>query len=76
MSAMTYIQPHPKTKVYRIRRALPEKARFAFEGKLEFIQTLGTKNFKEAQSKAFPILANVQRRIDNALAGTLIETDE
>lgn len=76
MSAMTYIQPHPKTKVYRIRRAIPEKARFAFDGKREFIKSLGTKKFKEAQSKAFSILGKVQRRIDNALAGTLVETDE
>ena len=76
MSAMTYIQPHPKTKVYRIRRAIPEKARFAFEGKREYLETLGTKNFKEAQSKGYPKLAEIQRRIDNALAGILVETDE
>ena len=76
MSAMSYIKPHPKTKVYRIRRAIPEKARYAFDGKLEYIETLGTKNFKEAQSKGFPILAWLQHRLDNALAGTLIETDE
>ena len=76
MSAMTYIQPHPKTKIYRIRRAIPEKARFAFGGKLEYLETLGTKNFKEAQSKGYPKLAEIQRRIDNALAGILAETDE
>jgi len=55
MSAMIYLQPHPKTKVYRVRRAIPEKARFAFAGKREYLESLGTKKFKEAQSKAFPI---------------------
>ena len=76
MSAMSGVQKRKKTGVYRIRRAIPEKARYAFDGKREFIKSLGTKKFKEAQSKALPILAWLQHRLDNALAGTLIETDE
>lgn len=76
MSAMICLQPHPKTKVYRIRRAIPENARFAFGGKREFIKTLETKNFMEVQSKCLPIMTWFQNRLDNALAGTLADSDE
>ena len=76
MPAMSNIQKHPKSGVWRIRRAIPVAARFAFGGKREYLKSLGTKNYKEAQSKAFPILAEVHRRIDKACAGVLYETDE
>jgi integrase len=76
MPAMSSVQKHPKSGVWRIRRAIPETARFAFGGKREYLKSLGTKNFKEAQSKAYPILAEVQRRIDKASAGVLYETDQ
>ncbi len=75
MSAMTHIHKHPKTGVYRIRRAIPEAARFAFDNKREYIETLGTKVFKEAQSVAYPKLTWLQSRIDNAICGTLYDTE-
>lgn len=76
MSAMSYLQKHPKTGVYRIRRSIPKAARFAFGGKREYLESLGTKNYKKAQSLAFPKLAELQRRIDMALGGVLVESDE
>jgi hypothetical protein len=76
MVGMSYLHKHPKTGVYRIRRAIPEGARYAFGGKREYLKSMGTKNYKSAQSAAFPKLAELQQRIDKALLGALYETDE
>lgn len=76
MPIMTSVQKHPKSGMWRVRRAIPEAAKFAFDGKREYLKSLGTKDHREAQSLAYPILAEVQRRIDKAIAGVLYETDE
>ncbi len=68
MASMSYLQKHPKTDVYRVRRSIPEAARFAFQGRAVFLKTLGTKNLVEAKRLAFPVLAELQSKIDRALA--------
>jgi hypothetical protein len=72
MSAMSYVQKHAKSGVYRIRRALPAAARFAFGGKHEYIQSLYTKNYREAQSAPFPKLAELQRRMESVITRSAV----
>lgn len=76
MSAMSYLQKHPKSGVYRIRRAIPSAARFAFDGKREFLKSLRTKEYRKALSLAMPIIADLQQRIDKALGLPLFDTND
>src|SRR4051812_6686219 len=71
MAAMSYLQRHPKSGVYRVRRPIPPGARAAFEGRKEYLRTLETKDVTEAKRLAFSILAEVQSKIDRALAGAV-----
>lgn len=74
MAAMSYLQKHPKSGVYRIRRAIPVRARSAFDGKREFLKSLGTKEYRKALSLAMPIIADLQLRIDKALGLPVFES--
>jgi len=71
MAAMSYLQKHPKTGVYRIRRPIPVAARAAFGGRAVYLKSLGTKDLAEAKRAAFPILAEVQDRINRAIEGAV-----
>jgi integrase len=64
MRAQTYLQRSPKTGVYRVRRFIPEDVRPAFGGRREYVQSLGTRNLRQAKSLAMPILAELQSRMD------------
>jgi len=68
---MSYLQKHPKTGVYRIRRPIPVAARAAFGGRAVYLKSLGTKDLAEAKRAAFPILAEVQDRINRAIEGAV-----
>ncbi len=48
--------PHPKTGVYWLRKAVPAPLRAAV-GKREMVQSLGTKDAREARTKAPAVLA-------------------
>lgn len=51
MAAMTNLQKHPKSGVYRFRRAVPQELRLIL-GKSEIVETLRTKDVNEAKQKA------------------------
>jgi hypothetical protein len=61
--AMARPTKHPKSGVYRVRRAVPSELRSAL-GKRELIQTLDTKDPAEAKRRAPPVVA----RFDAILA--------
>jgi hypothetical protein len=61
--AMARPYPHPKTGVYWLRKAVPEALRAAV-GKRELVQSLGTKDPREARLKAPEVLS----RFDAILA--------
>lgn len=61
--SMTRPYPHPKTGVYWLRKAVPAALR-ATVGRRELIQSLGTKDAREARAKAPAVLA----RFDAILA--------
>jgi len=71
MTAMSFLQKHPKTGVYRVRIRIPGRAQAAFGGKREFLKSLGTKDLAEAKRLAFPIVAEVQAKIARAMAGQI-----
>lgn len=74
MRALTYLQKHPHTGVYRVRRIIPAAARHAFGGRREFLRSLRTRSLRDARSRAMPLLAELQTRIDEVLGGAA--TDE
>jgi integrase len=69
MACMSYVQKHPKSGMYRVRRTIPVGARSAFGGKAVFLKSLGTKDHTEAKRLAHRELALLQDRIDRALIG-------
>jgi hypothetical protein len=54
-----------------VRRPIPPNARAAFDGRKEYLRTLGTKDLGEAKRLAFRVLAEVQERIDRAMSGAV-----
>ena len=72
MRALTYLQKHPHTGVYRVRRIIPAAARHAFGGRREFLRSLRTRSLRDARSRAMPLLAELQARIDEVLGGATI----
>jgi len=66
MRALTYLQKHPQTGVYRVRRRIPKSFQSMFGGRCEFIKSLETRNIGQAKSRALPIIAEIQQRFDNA----------
>ena len=68
--ALTMTRPykHAKTGVYWVRKAVPEALRPAV-GKRELVQSLGTKNPKEARAKAPVVIAEFEAILEAALAG-------
>lgn len=59
---MTRPTPHPKTGVYRLRKAVPTELR-PIIGKRELIATLGTKDPAEARAKAPAVLRDMEARL-------------
>tara|TARA_Y100000588_G_C13458046_1_gene587104 strand:+ start:140 stop:451 length:312 start_codon:yes stop_codon:yes gene_type:complete len=66
MRALTYLQRHPQTGVYRVRRRIPKSFQPFFDGRCEFIKSLETRNIGQAKSRALPIIAEIQQRFDKA----------
>jgi integrase len=68
--ALTMIRPyrHPKTGVYWLRKAVPAPLRAAV-GKRELTRSLGTKDPREAKSKAGPVVETFEAIIAAARAG-------
>jgi hypothetical protein len=66
MRALTYLQRHPQTGVYRVRRRIPKSLQPFFDGRCEFIKSLETRNIGQAKSRALPIITEIQQRFDNA----------
>lgn len=59
---MTRPTPHPRSGVYRLRKAVPAPLR-SILGKSELIATLGTKDPKEARSRAPAVLKDMEARL-------------
>ena len=68
MSAMSYLQRHPKTGVYRFRRAVPPELRKVLN-KTEIKKSLGTKDVREAKRLAMEMAAEVDRLFSSAKSG-------
>ena len=66
MRALTYLQKHPQTGVYRVRRRIPKSLQPFFDGRCEFIKSLETRNIGQARSRALPIITEIQQRFDKA----------
>lgn len=66
MRALAYLQRHPQTGVYRVRRRIPKSLQSLFDGRCEFIKSLETRNIGQAKSRALPIIAEIQQRFDKA----------
>jgi hypothetical protein len=66
MACMSFLQKHTKSGVYRVRRKISPDARMAFGGKKVFLRSLGTKDTLLAKRLAFPVLADLDRRIAQA----------
>jgi integrase len=66
MACMGFVQKHPKSGVYRVRRKIPPDARMAFGGRKIFLQSLGTKDPLEAKRLALPVLVELDRKIAHA----------
>ena len=64
---MIYVEPHPKSGVYRIRREYPASLHDILKRKSR-TRSLGTKNLAEANRLAPAVLAGIQREIDDAEA--------
>jgi len=67
MRALTYLQRHPQTGVYRVRRRIPKSLQSLFDGRCEFIKSLETRNIGQARSRALPIITEIQQRFDKAV---------
>jgi hypothetical protein len=65
---MTLPYRHAKTGVYWVRKVVPEALRSAV-GKRELVQSLGTKNPKEARAKAPVVIAEFEAILEAARAG-------
>lgn len=68
MALMTNMFCHRKSGVYFFRRAIPKRLRAAFNSKLEFIKSLGTKDLEEARRRNRKLGAEVQELFDQAEA--------
>ena len=68
--AMTRPTPHPKSHVYRVRVAIPaslrETAQRLYGRRSEFIESLGTKDPKEAKRMAPAAIARLQAKLEVA----------
>ena len=67
---MPHVDRHPKSGVYRIRRAFPAHLRELL-GAASITKSLGTKDGKEAKKLALPLLAAIQAQIDAAEAALI-----
>ncbi len=65
---MPYLQKNARG-TFRVRREIPEAARYAFDGKTWFIKSLGTKDAKQADERAIAVLAEFQEKVDRAVRG-------
>ncbi|HEX3349377.1 MAG TPA: DUF6538 domain-containing protein, partial [Acetobacteraceae bacterium] len=65
---MTRPYPHPKTGVYWVRKVVPAALRPAV-GRRELMQSLRTKDPKEARSKAPAVLAQFEATLEAARLG-------
>lgn len=72
--AMSYLQRHPKSGVWRVRISVPPKLRELI-GKRELIESLSTKDHAEAKRLAPAVLARFQERISRAERGELFWLD-
>jgi hypothetical protein len=68
MTAMTYLQKHPKTGVYYFRRAVPPELRQAV-GKSEWKRSLKTKDVAEAKRRVHEVGITVERVFQQARSG-------
>ena len=68
MSAMSYLQRHPKTGVYWFRRGVPAELRPAI-GRREVRKSLGTKDVREAKRLCGDLAAETDRLFNSARAG-------
>jgi hypothetical protein len=66
--AMARPSKHPKTGVYRFRKAVPDDLR-ALVGKTEVIRSLGTKDPREASRKFHAVAAEVAAEWDALRTG-------
>lgn len=66
--AMTRPTKHPKTGVFRIRKGIPPALRDAahrlYGQRWELIESLGTKNEREARERAPAVLAEIERKLE------------
>jgi hypothetical protein len=67
---MTNLQKHPKSGVYRFRRAVPEELRPIF-GKTEIVETLGTKDLADAKRRVKEVGLRIDAMFEAARAGRL-----
>jgi integrase len=68
MALMSYVSRHPKTGIYRFRRAVPPPLR-AVLGRREIVESLGTKDPDQARRLGLAAATRVQALID-AASGT------
>lgn len=68
MAAMTNLQKHPKSGVYRFRRAVPPDLRPTI-GKTEIVETLNTKDLTEAKRRVKEVGLRIDAMFDAARAG-------
>lgn len=70
MAAMTNLQKHPKSGVYRFRRAIPPDLRAVF-GKTEIVETLGTKDLADAKRRVKEVGLRVDAMFEAARCGRI-----
>ena len=67
---MTNLQKHPKSGVYRFRRAVPEDLR-PILGKTAIVETLGTKDLTEAKRRVKEVGLRIDAMFEAARGGML-----
>ena len=66
-ACVTFLQKHPDSGVYRVRRKIPPDAQHAFQARKIFLKSLGTEDPAEAKRLAIPVLAEFDQKVDRAL---------
>ena len=70
MAAMTNLQKHPKSGVYRFRRTVPEDLR-AILGKTTIVESLGTKELTEAKRRVKEVGLRIDAVFEAARSGRM-----
>ena len=65
MTAMTRLQQHPKTRIYRLRQRVPEALKPQI-GQRELLKSLGTKDLREAKRRLSLLSVYVEQLLDAA----------